>query len=80
MLADLPGNVRQTVLHEPGQLGRMIDAEECMQMIAQDCQGEDSDTEQVLRASEDAENEVIGSWIRTEKKPASDSANGNLYN
>jgi hypothetical protein len=50
------------MLHEGGELGCVVDAEERVHMIAQDCHREDPHAEQMLRAAKEPDHKFIGGW------------------
>jgi hypothetical protein len=70
--SDLLGDIGEDVLHESGKLVSVVDTEECVHMVAQDGEGEDTDAVEFLGTSDDPEDEVIGGWIRAKQEPASD--------
>ena len=60
----LPRDVCENMLHERRELTRMFDPEKCVDVIAHRSEGKDSNAKQGLGASQDSQDQIIGSWIR----------------
>lgn len=77
---NLLGDVGKKVLHEGRKLSGMVNAEEGVHVIAHHGQGENSNPEQLLGASNDSENQVVAGRPRPQQKSAPNRAGGDLDN